>query len=171
VTQEHEPSVPPIAIVLLLPMTGAAVAFCVVSSLLWRREGPASWHTAWHAAALAVVSAALVGAPAAHWAIASGRRRIHHWMGLGAASGALLVLVPFIGHLIGAVLRGEMTVFRLTWGVLLRFILDTLGLEDLLHGGRALFVIETLPVITGALTGAIFWALAVRSHRRSADPS
>jgi hypothetical protein len=73
--------------------------------------------------------------------------------------------VPFVGHLIGALLRGETRVLDLTWDVLLRAILETLGLGDLLRGRRALLLVEALPVLTGALTGAMFWLLVVRSGR------
>jgi hypothetical protein len=152
-----------VAILLLLPLISAAVAFCIVTGLLWRADvGFALWRSAWNAALVAAVSAVLVGAPAAHWAATSGRRRIDQWIGLGAAAGALLLVVPLGGHVIGAVARGETDVLNLTWGVMLRMILDMLGLSDLYRIRRGLLLIETLPVITGALSGAIFWQLVVR---------
>jgi hypothetical protein len=149
-----------VAILTLLPLMSAVVAFGLVATVLWRSgAGGAPWHTAGNAAGVAALSAALVGAPAAHWAVTTGRRRIHQWIGLGAAAGGLLIVVPFSGHAIGALLRGETRVLGLSWGVVLRMILDALGLSELLRIQRGLLLVESLPVVIGALTGAAFWLL------------
>jgi hypothetical protein len=154
--------VSPAVVIVVLPLVGAATAFCLTSAVLWSQPDAAVWRTSWRAAALAVVYAAVIGAPAAHWAIASGRRGIFQWMGFGAAAGLLLVLAPLAGSFIGALVRGEMVIFRLTWGVVVRFILDAFGLADLRRGSRDLLLIETLPVVCGAVTGALFWIFVVR---------
>jgi len=145
-----------------VPIAAAVATFVSVALVFILRDGHIRWAAAGLASGEGAALALLLGAPAVHWAVASGKRRLIEWLGLGTIGGAVLVAVPFLGYAAGVIARGDTSTFDRAWRTLVRLTLDAIGLPELFSAGGNLVWIELLPIVAGILTAGILWASLVR---------
>jgi hypothetical protein len=141
----------------------ACVAFCLIIAWLPSETGGARVGLA--AGGLAAICATFAGIPAAYWAFSTGRRKLVQWMALGAAAGAVPMLVVLAGGTLGALLRGEPGVLRAGPASLISFWLRAVGVPDVLVRGHGFATLELFQMFLGSVTGSLFWLLFVRRRK------
>jgi hypothetical protein len=139
----------------LLPLL--PIVLLVAWTVRWFEREP--WVSTRTAVLIAVASGGLIGLPVIFWMLDHGRRRLAAFTAIGAAAGliplGLIVVAAVMGLLvrIGPEGTGEM----LARGA----PMPGMGLMAWPTFGRA----ELSAMLTGALSGAIYWALMIARRR------
>jgi hypothetical protein len=155
--QKSAPGLGPWPLVLGVPALAGTTAFILVAAILAAPLGmERALRTGGVTGIAAAVGALLVDVPAVHWAMVTGRSRVSLWLALGAAAGVVPIATAFVGLAIGALARGQLQDLDLTFPLVMRMVLDVVGLAEL-RVRLSMTEIAMLPVFVGAITNALFW--------------